>query len=342
MSRLIDIEIETRRIAVRFPYNPDLLPVVRSLPERRWDGESKTWYVPLEHLEHVLGKLGAHHFKVSAELRAYCEEHVRPADELLANDGPGPGGPLRVPEGSYSISRLNEEARRTLRERFDEDVWIVGEVQSYERNRPGRHAYFELVERLSADEDPVARIRAVMFREDREAIVAALEDAADPIRLRDGLAVRLRGRVDLYAPQGSYQFIAREVDPAYTTGEIHQNRERILEWLEEEGIRQDNLERDWPGCPLRVGLITSYESDAYNDFVHELERSGYGFELTVHDANVQGKKTEPSVLRGLRYFEERAADFDLVAIVRGGGSRSDLAYFDTEAIGEAVCTHPLK
>jgi exodeoxyribonuclease VII large subunit len=342
MSRLIDIELEAQRVCIIFPFDRSLLPVVRSLPERWFDGGTKNWYVPLKHVQHVIGKLSNHHFKLSSDLRSYCEEHLDPVDEMLSADGPHEGGPLEVPDGTYSISQLNEEAKLALREKFSDDVWLVGEVQSYDRNRPGGHAYFELVERLAPDEDPVARIRAVSFREDRQSIIDALQDAPESIRLRDGLAVRLSGRVDLYAPQGAYQFIVRGIDPAYTTGEIHQNRERIIKRLEKLGIREDNQRIEWPACPLRVGLITSYESDAYNDFVHELERSGLGFEVTVHNANVQGSRTEASVLRGLDYFAGRADDFDVVVIVRGGGSRSDLAYFDTEAIGEAVCEHPIK
>ncbi len=342
MSRLIDIEPHASRVCIIFPYEPSLLPVVRSLPGRWFDGGTKNWYVPLEHVDHVIGKLSNHHFKISAELRRYCEENLEPVDDLLASGGSAANGPMRVPEGTYSISELNEEARATLRDKFSEQVWLVGEVQSYERNRSGGHAYFELVERLAPDEDPVARIRTVMFSEDRKSVIDTLEDAPEDIRLRDGLAVRMQGRVDLYAPQGSYQFIARAIDPAYTSGEIHQNRERIISKLEELGIREDNQKLEWAPCPLRIGLITSYESDAYNDFIHELERSGFGFDVAVHNANVQGSRTEASVLRGLDYFAEHADQFDLVAIVRGGGSRSDLAYFDTEAIGKAVCEHPLK
>lgn len=341
-ARMIDIEPEAQRVCIIFPYDASLLPVVRSLPGRWFDGNTKNWYVPLEHVDHVIGKLSNHHFKLSADLREYCAQNGQPVDKLLNSGGERGGGPMRAPEGTYTISELNEEARATIRSKFSDDVWLVGEVQSYDRNRPGGHAYFELVERLAQNEDPVARIRAVMFREDRQQVSRALANAPEKIRLRDGLAVRLSGRVDLYAPHGSFQFVVRDVDPAYTTGEIHQNRERILEKLDELGIREDNQKLEWPRCPLRVGLITSYESDAYNDFVHELERSGLGFQVTVHNANVQGSQTEPSVLRGLKYFADRADDFDVVAIVRGGGSRSDLAYFDTETIGKAVCQHPLK
>ncbi|AWV89432.1 exodeoxyribonuclease VII large subunit [Bradymonas sediminis] len=345
MSRLIDIEIEQKRVCVKFPYNRDLLPVVRTLPGRWFDRNSKDWYVPLEHVAVVIAKLSAHHFKLSAELRDYCEQNGTPLDggaPLQAPGAPASAGALKVPEGTYSISQLNEEARQALRQKFSDDIWLVGEIQNYDKNRATGHAYFELVERLAPNEDPVARLRVVMFRDDRQKVERALAGAPEAIRLRDGLAVRLAGRIDLYAPSGSYQFIINNVDPTYTTGEIHQNRERVLAMLDKMGIRERNQRRPWAPCPLRVGLITSAGSDAYNDFVHELERTGFGFEVHVHNAKVQGTQTEPSVLRALDYFARHAADYDVLAIVRGGGSRSDLAYFDTEAIGKAVCEHPLK
>jgi exodeoxyribonuclease VII large subunit len=91
-----------------------------------------------------------------------------------------------------------------------------------------------------------------------------------------------------------------------------------------------------------VGLITSYGSDAYNDFVSELERSGFAFEVTVHDCIMQGKELKGRILKALSYFVERASQFDVIAIIRGGGSRSDLAWFDDLQVALAVATCPLK
>lgn len=343
MARIIDIEVSEQRVCIIFPYDRKLLPVVRALPGRWFDPKTKNWYAPLEHATEVVGRLTAHHFKLSITLREYFEESGQSFEPAGATGGSAlTGGPLPVPADTYSISHLNEEARYALRQAFSDEVWVVGEVQNYDKNRPGGHAYFELVERLAPDEDPIARIRVVLFREHRNKVERALMSAVEPIRLRDGLAVRFKARVDLYTASGSFQLIAQEVDPAYTSGELHQNRERILKILEAEGIREQNQLLKWPSCPLRVGLITSAGSDAYNDFLHELERSGFGFKLGAHHARVQGAQTEPSVLRALDYFARNAADYDVLAIVRGGGSRSDLAYFDTEAIARAVSQHPLK
>ncbi len=340
--RRIDIEIEGERLRIEFPYDRSLVQTVKTLPRRRFDPDRKVWYVPFDHVERVFETLLDHHFKISQELREYCREHHRPVGELIENGGEEISGPTPVPPDTLSISELNLRASEVLREAFDEEIWLVGELQSYDRTTDWRHAFFELVERPSEKADPMAKIQAVMFQNDREQIRETLREAPDEIRLRDGLAVRVRGEVELYPEKGAYQFVVRAIDPTYTAGKIQQNRQAILNRLEQEGIREQNRRREWPLCPLRVGLVTSYGSDAYSDFKEELEESGYGFELTVHDAYVQGSRTEESILRALSHFEREADEIDLVVIVRGGGARSDLAYFDTPAIGEAVCRHPLK
>ncbi|WP_158542525.1 exodeoxyribonuclease VII large subunit [Lujinxingia litoralis] len=338
MARMIDIEEQHSRLRISFPYDRELVAVVRTLPERWYDKHTRSWLVPLEHLAFVIDRLNAHHFKHSEALRAYCSQHQAVVQQL-----PEPALPP-LPEGTLSVAQLNHQARQVLRERFAEPVWLVGELQDFDKNRASgyRTFFFDLVERPYAGASEVARIKAVLFDGARRLIEETLQESALDVTLRDGLAVRLLVKVELYPQNGRFQVVVEGIDPRYTAGELEMNRERAFRALESAGLAGLNLARPLPLCPLRVGLITSYESDAYNDFAHQLARSGLGFELCVHHANVQGARTEASVLRALRYFERRADQVDVVAIVRGGGSRSDLAYFDTEAIGQAVCRLPIK
>lgn len=331
MSRLLDVNRSKKRIRIDFPYNRELVNVVRTLPDRRFDNQRKCWWVPLKHLEYVIKKLEGHHFRLTPGLRKYRREH-----ESEVKEGP------QVPDGTLTVSELNRGAQEALRAHFRDEVWVVGELQSFERNRGSRHGhyFFELVERPSKGAAEVAKVRAVLFERFRRRIEERLSDSG--VELADGASVRLRGRVDLYLNNGSYQLLIRDIDPTYTVGAIELNRERVYRALKRKGVADRNQRIAWPLCPLRVGLITSVGSDAYNDFIHQLEESGRAFEVTVHDANVQGVKTEASVLRALSYFKERAEDYDVVVITRGGGSRSELAHFDTEKIGAAVCAHPTK
>lgn len=369
MARPIDLEIEGNHLRISFSYDRELVNVVRNLPDRRWDPQVKSWFVPLVHLSYTLTQLSGNVLKFSAELHAYCEKNdvskepeigseasvdVRGSTAAYSNDLSrvlDEGSALRagnsaatVPANTFTVSGLNQAARVVLRDHFVEDIWIVGELHDYDKNvsANSRAYFFALTERPYEGAREIARISAVMFDEVRRQIDGLLKDLPQPLRLRDGLVVRLKARVDLYPQNGRYQLIVSDIDPAYTVGELEMNRERVFRLLQAEGVHTRNMDRPMSVCPLRVGLITSYESDAYNDFLHGLKLSGLGFELTTHHASVQGVNTESSVLSALDYFAKRAAAFDVLVIVRGGGSRSDLAYFDTEAIGRAVCAHPLK
>jgi exodeoxyribonuclease VII large subunit len=91
---------------------------------------------------------------------------------------------------------------------------------------------------------------------------------------------------------------------------------------------------------MRVGVVTSKASAAWADFVHEIERSGMGFHLRLIDVRVQGDSAVREVTRALRTLS-RHADLDAVVLIRGGGSRSELAIFDAESIAMAIAASPL-
>lgn len=237
------------------------------------------------------------------------------------------------------VSEFNAQVRELIHTCFEQEFWVVGELQGFDRNTK-EHYYFELTER---DGDRIkARVSAVLFQKDHRQIRTAFARQRADIQLRDGLTVRVRVKVDYYAASGSLQLVVRDVDPNYTAGALNLQRLRVLQELEKEGIAERNLALSFPTCPLRVGMVTSIGSDAYNDVVEELRKSGYAFEVTVRHAVMQGPQMEASVLAAMRSFFREAHRFDVLLLVRGGGSRSDLAWFDSHQVGRAVCWMPIK
>jgi exodeoxyribonuclease VII large subunit len=135
--------------------------------------------------------------------------------------------------------------------------------------------------------------------------------------------------------------VVEELDVRYTLGEAARRREEIVRRLEAEGLADRNRGLHFPELPLRVGLVTSLGSDAHNDVLRTFQESGFAFRVAVHGARVQGRLTEPSVLNALDWFRARTGEFDVVLVCRGGGSRTDLAWFDSEPLGRAVADFPL-
>lgn len=238
-----------------------------------------------------------------------------------------------IHEGTYRVSELCEELKLFVGEAFPR-VWVQGEVQRLKRSRAG-HVYFELVEK-GGGQDILARLDAVIWASDMRLVDAQLRRAG--VVLEDGVELRLLGGMDLYPPQGRLQLRVKRVDPDFLLGQVERQRRETLRRLVEQGLVDRNRNLRLPAVPLRLALVTSAGSAAYHDFLTTLGESGWGFVVLVFDTVVQGVDAPRAVASAL----ERAgrATVDVVVVIRGGGSRSDLHAFDTPPIATAIARCP--
>ncbi len=212
-------------------------------------------------------------------------------------------------------------------------VWVVGEVQRFRPSAAG-HQYFDLVEKGegAARDQVVGVLSAVIWKGEYLRLRPVLERAGE--RLADGLRIRCRVSVDFYPPGGRLQVQIREIDPTFTLGDLARRRAETLAALAEAGLMERNKALELPPLPFSIALVTSVGSAAYHDFLATLAESGYGFRvLAVHSA-VQGAEAERSLPGALALAAASACD--CVVLIRGGGAKSDLAVFDSQAVAEAV------
>jgi exodeoxyribonuclease VII large subunit len=239
-------------------------------------------------------------------------------------------------EATFGVDALNQAISQAIGDGFPTPVWVRGEVQQLHVSR-NQHTYFELVEKHERRDQVRAVIRVALFRDDRPAVNRALRDAG--LRLADGIEVRIRARVDFWPPAGRLQLVMTEIDPAFTAGRLAADRDRLLRVLAEEGVLGRNAARPLTAVPLRVGLVSSAGTAAYRDFLHGLEASGYAFRVAHCDVRVQGAAASHRIVWGLRRLAR--LEVDVIAVVRGGGARSDLAPFDTEIVARAITEMPV-
>jgi exodeoxyribonuclease VII large subunit len=213
-------------------------------------------------------------------------------------------------------------------------VWVAGEAQRVRPSARG-HLYFELVEKGERDEI-TGKLDAVVWKGDWLRVQRAL--AATGQKLGEGMQIRCRGSLDFYGPGGRLQLCIREIDPTFTLGLLEIRRRETLAALQAAGLLE--LNRSVPLCelPLTIALITSHGSAAWHDFLSGLQESGYGFRVLFVHASVQGKEAEREVVSGLASLA--GLPIDCAVLIRGGGSRSDLAVFDSRAIAEAIARAP--
>ena len=234
-----------------------------------------------------------------------------------------------VTEATYTVGDLIDSINGALRKRFSDGVWVRGEIQGW--NGKGPHAYFKLVG--DCPDGTKASLNVSLFAPQRNRLRPLLE--RHRLRLDDGVTVRVFGRLEVYGPSGSLGLKMSDLDPRFTLGEMAMQRNEVVRRLVAAGLYDANRGRRLAVAPLRVGVVTSVGSAAWADFVHELERSGFGFRLRVIDVRVQGDRAVPMVTRAVRALGRRD-DLDVVVIVRGGGAKTELSTFDHEAIATAI------
>lgn len=240
-------------------------------------------------------------------------------------------------EPSFTVAQLGELLTSTLQQLFPDDLWVEGEISNLTRSRAG-HVYFDLVEPSTPGTPSTARISVVLFSQTRQVVNAQLKRQSVG-RLGDGMAVRVRAAIDFYPPQGRLQLRMTGIDPRYILAAMAAERDALIARLHDEGVTAQNKAHPVPLVPLTIGLVTSAVSAAAGDFLTELDGFGFGFHVIAVDARVQGELAPSALVAGLRalYREE----VDLIAVIRGGGSRGDLSVFDNERLARTIAESPV-
>jgi exodeoxyribonuclease VII large subunit len=232
---------------------------------------------------------------------------------------------------TWSVGDLCAAIRDTFSAVFPEEIWLEGEIVGLNVASSG-HVYFDVIE-PDSEGSRVDKMSVALWKGRRQGVESVLARAeAGP--LVDGIRVRIRGELSFYAPQGRVQLLMTAIDPHHTLGQLAVDRERVLKSLSMAGLLDANSALKVPLVPLHVGLITSDGSAAYNDFVNEISLSPYPFRISLVHSAVQGAEAESGLIAAIETLGD--VDVDVIAVVRGGGARTDLMAFDLESVATAV------
>lgn len=238
---------------------------------------------------------------------------------------------------SYPVSRYLESIKRLVTTKVP-PVWVHGVISQLQVR--DHWCFLTLSEYSPSDVRPIATLNLFLFRSHLDALHARLDKLAQPFRLAVELKVSLLVEADFYVAQGKFQARITDIDPRHTLGELALTRQAILERLRKENLLERNRQLPSPQIPLRLGLITAQDSAASQDFLQTLHSSPFAFKVSVMWARMQGNSMEEDILQALGKLRLQT-ELDALCIVRGGGSRSDLVYFDSEALCRAVAQFPV-
>lgn len=245
---------------------------------------------------------------------------------------------VTTPEQNLTLYDLQRMVRGALESRFSDPIWISAEISELKLNNSG-HCYLNLVEKGAGGGTPRAEARAMIWRSAYNNIATSFEQATGS-PLCSGLKVLVRVVVNFHEAYG-YSLQIVDIDPSYTLGDVERRRRETIEMLISDGIWDMNRELALARPTLRIAVVSSATAAGYRDFMRELQRSNYRFQITLFESTMQGDGGEDSVISALEEIALREEMFDMVAIIRGGGSTSDLALFDSYRIASHIAQFPL-
>lgn len=241
---------------------------------------------------------------------------------------------------SIKLSDLQEEIRQTLEGQFKLPRWVLAEISEIKENYSG-HCYLELFEKDEASDKLLARARAIIWASTYRMLKPYFETSTG-YELGPGIKVMVSALVE-YHPVYGLSLNIKDIDPSYTLGDVERKKQEIIARLEKEGALDMNKGIPLPAVPQKIAVISSRTAAGFEDFMDQLRNNpcGYKFYLRLYPAVMQGEEAEGSIIRALEEIFMMENHFDLVVIIRGGGSKSDLACFDSYELAFHVSQFPL-
>lgn len=217
------------------------------------------------------------------------------------------------PYQTYSVAGCIEAINIAMQSAYPAMI-VEGEVRQVKLSH-GKWMYFSLV-----DDDGEASLRcfALAFR------------VHYPVE--DGMRVRILVEPKLSEKYG-FSLQVLQLQPA-GEGALQQAFALLKQRLEAEGLFLPERKRALPEFPKRIGIVTSEESAAWQDF-QKIAFSRWGARLYLAHVQVQGEPAVDQIVRAVQYFSD-SQDVDVVVVIRGGGSLEDLAAFNAEPVVRAV------
>ena len=200
---------------------------------------------------------------------------------------------------------------------------VNGEVSGFRGpNARSGHCYFEV-------KDDGASMSVIVWRGTA---------AKMGFQLRDGLAVQLTGKFDVYKASGKLSFVASRVEAA-GEGLLRQQVAELARALEREGLMDASRKRHVPVFCSRVCVVTSLSGSVIEDVKRTLARRNPLVEIDVVGCSVQGSDAPATIIRALG--TAAASRPDAILLVRGGGSFEDLMCFNDEGLARAIAACPV-
>ena len=245
---------------------------------------------------------------------------------------------------SIKLSELTQQIQDTIQTQFDGEVfWVSARIMNVKKYETNRRCYLTLEEYENGTK--TTEIRAVFWANYYSEIEKFEKAIKQPFK--DGTEIICKVKVRYHKVYG-LNLDVMQIDLAHTLGTLELERQQTLEKLVKENPKTiqlfDGVYRTFNnGLPLpliisNIALITAPNSDGQRDFQQEIKRNKhqYTFSVTEFLTTIQGDNAHKLILEQLKLIEKSKEPFDVIAIVRGGGSQTDFKPFDDYELSKYV------
>ncbi len=239
-----------------------------------------------------------------------------------------------------SLFELQEQIKRGIENQVKGVVWITAEIAEINHNSSG-HCYLDLVDYSQNERGVAAKARGIIWASTFRLLRPYFESTTGAT-LKSGMNVLLKVQVQ-YSHIYGLSLIISDIDPSYTIGELELKRQQTIKRLKEEGCFDLNTQLSLPALPRKLAIISSVTAAGYRDFEKHLHQNEYGyiFSTKLFQAQMQGDLAPESIIAALDEILLQQDDFDVVILIRGGGSAMDLSCFDDYELALNISQFPL-
>jgi len=238
----------------------------------------------------------------------------------------------------YTLKQVANSIQKTLQERYNRTYWVKAEMHKLNYTMKG-HCYPELV--YKENDIIVAEMRGQIWKTNFERIMDTFSKVVkEPIQ--DGMLLLFEVKI-VYHPVYGLSLDIVDIDPSFTLGELHKEREETINRLEKEGLFYKNHQLVFPLLPQRIAVISVESSKGLSDF-YSITKSnawGYTFFFMLFQAQLNGDGAVSSIISQLKRIDKVKSHFDAVVIVRGGGGEIGLSCYNNYELSKAIATFHL-
>ena len=150
--------------------------------------------------------------------------------------------------------------------------------------------------------------------------------------IEDGMLIRVLAAPTL-TKWGRFSLTVKEIELS-GEGDVKKAFEKLKAQFEAEGLFALERKRALNEYPTNIALITSSAAAAYNDFITIIKDRWPYLSIDHLQVQVQGMGAPNSIKAAIEYCNDKS--YDVVVVIRGGGSLEDLQAFNNELVVRAV------